>query len=158
MQALQRAAAVFCMACICAELVTLFVGTTRTARCIKALAGLYILAVLLSQLSGLPKTARMAAPSVSAPQTSSQWELTETQVLAQAEKQLETFCTQQCRQQFGVEVQAEITLEATEQQAAISQAIIMFPEEYQSDTREVVLEYLEQELGVRPTTAEEAIP
>lgn len=54
MQAFQRAAAVFCMACIGAELVSLFGGQSWAGRCIKAVAGLYILAVLLAQLPHLP--------------------------------------------------------------------------------------------------------
>lgn len=54
MQAFQQAAAVFCMACIGAELVSLFAGQSRAGRCIKAVAGLYILAVLLTQLPRLP--------------------------------------------------------------------------------------------------------
>ena len=53
MQAFQRAAAVFCMACIGAELVSLFGGQGWAGRCIKAVAGLYILAVLLAQLPHL---------------------------------------------------------------------------------------------------------
>lgn len=54
MQAFQRAAAVFCMACIGAELVSFFAGQSWAGRCIKAAAGLYILAVLLAQLPRLP--------------------------------------------------------------------------------------------------------
>ena len=54
MQAFQRAAAVFCMACIGAELVSFFAGQSWAGRCIKATAGLYILAVLLAQLPRLP--------------------------------------------------------------------------------------------------------
>ena len=43
MQALERAAAVFCTACICAELLSRFVGQGWGQKCIKAVAGLYIL-------------------------------------------------------------------------------------------------------------------
>ena len=43
MQALERAAAVFCTACICAELAARFVGPGWGQKCIKAVAGLYIL-------------------------------------------------------------------------------------------------------------------
>ena len=46
MQALERAAAVFCTACICAELAARFVGPGWGQKCIKAVAGLYILVVL----------------------------------------------------------------------------------------------------------------
>ena len=42
MQALERAAAVFCTACICAELLSRFVGQGWGQKCIKAVAGLYL--------------------------------------------------------------------------------------------------------------------
>lgn len=48
MQALTHAVAVFCIACLCAELLTLFVPPSSSGwarRCIKAVAGLYILVV-----------------------------------------------------------------------------------------------------------------
>ena len=50
MQALERAAAVFCTACICAELLSRFVGQGWGQKCIKAVAGLYILVVFARAL------------------------------------------------------------------------------------------------------------
>ena len=53
MQALTHAVAVFCIACLCAELLTLFVPPTSSGwarRCIKAVAGLYILVVFARTL------------------------------------------------------------------------------------------------------------
>ena len=50
MQALERAAAVFCTACICAELLSRFVGQGWGQKCIKAVAGLYILVVFARTL------------------------------------------------------------------------------------------------------------
>lgn len=53
MQALTHAVAVFCIACLCAELLTLFVPPTSSGwarRCIKAVAGLYILVVFACTL------------------------------------------------------------------------------------------------------------
>ena len=52
MQALERAAAVFCTACICAELLSRFVGQGWGQKCIKAVAGLYILVVFADALPG----------------------------------------------------------------------------------------------------------
>ena len=46
MQPLERAVAIFCIACICAELTTQLAGSTWARRCIKAVAGLYILCLL----------------------------------------------------------------------------------------------------------------
>ena len=50
MQALERAAAVFCTACICVELLSRFVGQGWGQKCIKAVAGLYILVVFARTL------------------------------------------------------------------------------------------------------------
>ena len=53
MQALTHAVAVFCIACLCAELLTLFVPPSSSGwvrRCIKAVAGLYILVVFARAL------------------------------------------------------------------------------------------------------------
>ena len=53
MQALTHAVAVFCIACLCAELLTLFVPPTSSGwarRSIKAVAGLYILVVFARTL------------------------------------------------------------------------------------------------------------
>ena len=47
MQTLKSAAVVFCTACICAELLARLTGNSWARRCIKAVAGLYILVVLL---------------------------------------------------------------------------------------------------------------
>ena len=53
MQPLERAVAIFCIACICAELTTQLAGSTWARRCIKAVAGLYILVVLLQVIPQL---------------------------------------------------------------------------------------------------------
>ena len=45
MQTLKSAAVVFCTACICAELLARLTGNSWAQRCIKAVAGLYILVV-----------------------------------------------------------------------------------------------------------------
>ena len=50
MQPLERAVAIFCIACICAELTTQLAGSTWARRCIKAVAGLYILVVFARAL------------------------------------------------------------------------------------------------------------
>ena len=46
MQTLKSAAVVFCTACICAELLARLTGNSWARRCIKAVAGLYILQVI----------------------------------------------------------------------------------------------------------------
>ena len=47
MHAFQTAASAFCIACICAEITTLLAGAGWAGRCVKAVAGLYILVILL---------------------------------------------------------------------------------------------------------------
>ena len=54
MQQLKTAVAVFCTACICAELVGQLLGDVRGRQCIKAAAGLYILVALFHALPLLP--------------------------------------------------------------------------------------------------------
>lgn len=53
MQTLKAATAVFCTACICAELVAQLTGSGWARQCIKAVAGLYILVVLLQAIPQL---------------------------------------------------------------------------------------------------------
>ena len=86
MQAFQRAAAVFCMACIGAELVSFFAGQSWAGRCIKAAAGLYILAVLLAQLPRLPGKVMTAFSGNTAPAATStaQPDALETEILTEA--------------------------------------------------------------------------
>ena len=157
MQTFQRAAAVFCVACISAELVTFLVGSVRAGRCIKAAAGLYILAVLFSILPGLPAKLAAAVPQTASVQADSLWEQTQAQLLARAAAQLEESCTAQCRQQFGVEIQLSITLRSTEQGTEAAQAAVCFPASCTSGTKQAVLQLLQQELGVAPTVMEGAV-
>lgn len=53
MQTLKSAAVVFCTACICAELLARLTGNSWARWCIKAVAGLYILVVLLQVIPQL---------------------------------------------------------------------------------------------------------
>ena len=69
MQQLKTAAAVFCTACICAELVGQLLGDVRGRQCIKAAAGLYILVTLFHALPGIRDgAAGLALPAVEAEQ------------------------------------------------------------------------------------------
>ena len=157
MKALQYAAAVFCIACIGTELVTLLVGSCRAARCIKAAAGLYILTVLFSLLPGLPAKLTTAAQPPAPVQPDSFWEQTQTRILADAGTQLEEHCIAACQQRFGVEIRLGLTLDAAEQGTGIQKAQVEFPAGYSADTKRAVLDYLQQELGVLPTEAKGAM-
>ena len=80
MQALERAAAVFCTACICAELAARFVGPGWGQKCIKAVAGLYILVAFADALPGAK--AQLTAPKLPQAETASVGSL-EDAILAQ---------------------------------------------------------------------------
>ena len=159
MQAFQRAAAVFCMACIGAELVSLFGGQSWAGRCIKAVAGLYILAVLLAQLPHLPGRVAAAFSGNTAPAAvSAAWPDTlETEILTEAKAQLEAYCTAQCSQQFGLDVRVSVTLEKAGQQVVVKKVVAAFPAGCTAAQKQAVLSFLQQTLGAS-TAAEESTP
>lgn len=157
MQAFQRAAAVFCMACIGAELVSLFGGQSWAGRCIKAVAGLYILAVLLAQLPRLPGKVMTAFSGNTAPEalSAAQPDALETEILTETKAQLETYCTAQCSQQFGLDVSVTVTLEKAGQQVVVKKAVAAFPADCTAAQKQAVLSFLQQSLGA-PAAAEES--
>ena len=86
MHAFQTAASAFCIACICAEITTLLVGAGWAGRCIKAVAGLYILVILFRlapQMKLELKSASAAAPAAVSIQS------TETSLLQGPQERLE---------------------------------------------------------------------
>ena len=159
MQAFQRAAAVFCMACIGAELVSLFGGQSWAGRCIKAVAGLYILAVLLAQLPHLPGRVAAAFSGNTAPAavSTAQSDALETEILTGAETRLEEYCAAQCRQQFGLDIRVLVTLEKAGQQVVVKKAVVAFPAGCTAAQKQAVFSFLQQTLGAS-TAAEESTP
>ena len=159
MQAFQRAAAVFCMACIGAELVSFFAGQSWAGRCIKAAAGLYILAVLLAQLPRLPGKVLTAFSGSTAPAATStaQPDALETEILAEAEVRLAEYCAAQCRQQFGLDIRVSVTLEKAGQQVMVKKAVAAFPAGCTAAQKQAVLSFLQQSLGA-PAAVEESTP
>ena len=160
MQAFQRAAAVFCMACIGAELVSLFGGQGWAGRCIKAVAGLYILAVLLAQLPHLQGRVAAAFSGNTAPAAPSaiQSDVLETEILTQTKARLEEYCAVQCRQQFGLDIRVTVTLEKAGQQVVVKKAVAAFPAGCTAAQKQAVLSFFQQTLGTAPTAAEESAP
>ena len=159
MQVFQQAAAVFCMACIGAELVSLFGGQSWAGRCIKAVAGLYILAVLLAQLPRLPGKVMTSFSGNTAPAATStaQPDALETEILTETEARLEEYCTAQCRQKFGLDIRMTVTLEKARQQVVVKKAVAAFPAGYTAAQKQAVLSFLQQTLGA-PTAVEESAP
>ena len=157
MQAFQRAAAVFCIACIGAELVSFFAGQSWAGRCIKAAAGLYILAVLLAQLPRLPGKV-MTAFSGNTATSTAQPDALETEILTETETRLAEYCTAQCRQQFGLDASVTVTLEKAGQQVVVKKVVAAFPAGCTAAQKQAALSFLQQTLGTAPTAAEESTP
>ena len=111
MQALERAAAVFCTACICAELLSRFVGQGWGKKCIKAAAaGLYILVVFADALPGAKaQFTALELPQVPAVSVGS----LEDAVLAQTAEELSRTLEERCLSEAGVSLRLNIILSQT---------------------------------------------
>ena len=110
MQALERAAAVFCTACICAELLSRFVGQGWGQKCIKAVAGLYILVVFADALPGAKaQFTALELPHVPAVSVGS----LEDAVLAQTAEELSRTLEERCLSEAGVSLRLNIILSQT---------------------------------------------
>ena len=105
-----RVVTAFCLACVCAELLVQLVEAGWARRCIKVVAGLYILTVLLRAISALPaRTAQWLQPV----QASASIEGVETTILTEAAKRLNEMLAAECEAQTGIPVRVETELEQT---------------------------------------------
>ena len=141
MHAFQTAASAFCIACICAEITTLLAGAGWAGRCIKAVAGLYIL-VILFRLE--LKSAAAAAPAAVSIQS------TETSLLQGTQERLEADLCAECERRFGTKVKLEITLTWTEQTVRTEKVLVILPAACTSAEQSRIAAYLQQELGMAP--------
>lgn len=111
MQQLKTAVAVFCTACICAELVGRLLGDVWGRQCIKAAAGLYILVALFHALPGIRAgVASFVPPDVPA----ASFGTMEDVVLQQAQRSLSSRLETQIAEETGLTVTLNITLESTQ--------------------------------------------
>ena len=111
MQQLKTAVAVFCTACICAELVGRLLGDVRGRQCIKAAAGLYILVALFHALPDI----RAGAADLVLPQvTASSYGTAEEAILRQAERDLSEDLARQLAGQEGLDVTVQVRLEPSD--------------------------------------------
>lgn len=138
MQALERAAAVFCTACICAELAARFVGPGWGQKCIKAVAGLYILVAFADALPGAK--AQLTAPKLPQAETASVGSL-EDAILAQTEEELSRRLEDACLCEAGIRVNLRITLCRTAEGVAAS-AVQVVPQGALTDARKQAVERL----------------
>lgn len=144
MQSFQNAAAAFCIACICAEVTALLTGTGWAGRCIKAVAGLYILVVLFRLAPGVKpelKSAMEAVPS------SVRIQSAETSILQKAQERLESSLKAECMQHFGIPIELDITLTQEGQTVQAESAGFTALSECTEAEKQQVAAYLQEALG-----------
>ena len=146
MRAFQTSAVLFCLACICAEVVTLLTDSGWARRCIKALAGLYILVVLLRALPGAKTELRETVLLETSPVSIAG---IEEQILAQTQSQLEEELETACREKFGIDAQIQVILEQDGQTLRPEQVIMTVPGGSEAAC-ERAAEYLRQTLDIEP--------
>lgn len=111
MQQLKTAVAVFCTACICAELVGRLLGDVWGRQCIKAAAGLYILVALFHALPSI----RAGVSSFTPPDVpAASFGTVEDVVLQQAQRSLADQLEAQIADETGLAVTLDIMLASTQ--------------------------------------------
>lgn len=146
MRALQTFTAAFCLSCVCAETVSLLVGSGWARRCIKTLAGVYILVVFLQLLpTALPAFDRLTGVQAEPAQLSG----LETQILSAAQLRLEQEMAA-CCEKYGVSATVSIQLEQNDGELQASQVVLNVPEGSDPDACRAAAEELRQQLGVEP--------
>ena len=147
MQPLERAVAIFCIACICAELTTQLAGSTWARRCIKAVAGLYILVVLLQVIPQL----RTEVQSFSVPDLSpASMGTPEMAILAQTQAQLEQTLAEQWCTKTGREASVAVMLKETDSVVAICSAQMTLPANCTAEERQQAGAFLQEKLQLLP--------
>ncbi len=144
MQAMKRAAAVFCIACICAELLAQLTDRGWARRCIKTVAGLYILVVFWNALPQLRKGVTVNLPQIPAASIGSLEETIRTQAEAELEQQLAA----QCAAQIGIAVRLKISLST---EGEVVSALAELPAGGTAAEQAQVQNFLEETLGTSPT-------
>ena len=155
MQQLKTAAAIFCTACICAELVGQLLGDVRGRQCIKAAAGLYILVTLFHALPGirdgaaglaLPAVAGLALPAVEA----EQFGTAESAILRQAERDLAEKLEEQIELAAGLAVELTVTLAESDEGVYAARVEVRLPAGAGPAQRTAAEQLLCEALGAGP--------
>ncbi len=133
MQPLERAVAIFCIACICAELTTQLAGSTWARRCIKAVAGLYILVVFARTVPQAHVQLRAFLVPVQEPVSIAS---PETAILAQTQAQLEQTLAEQWYTKTGREASVAVMLKETDSVVAICSAQMTLPANCTAEERQ----------------------
>lgn len=111
MQQLKTAVAVFCIACICAELVGQLLGDTWGRQCIKAAAGLYI---LVAFFHAMPEIRAGILPFDVPDLPAASFGSTEDAILLQAQNNLSARLEEQILQETGLSVSVDVILEESQ--------------------------------------------
>lgn len=147
MQALERAAATFCIACICAEVLSRLVGQGWGQKCIKAVAGLYILVVFVGLLPGIKAQLSFSGALQSEPVPVGNMK---DAVLMQAEKDLAAALEERCIQETGVSLTLEIELEQTEEGVKAEKVYVLLPEKVDAAKKHSLADLLTGQLQLTP--------
>lgn len=146
-QRLQTAVAVFCTACICAELVGRLLGNAWSRQCIKAAAGLYILVALFRALPGI----RAGAASLRWPEVpASSFGTMEQTVLQEAQRDLAGTLEARIAEETGLDVRLDIRLETSQNGVQAVQTEIFLPAGCTRQEQAAIQELLCGELGTDP--------
>lgn len=147
MQELKRAAAVFCIACICSELLAQVTERGWARRCIKTVAGLYILLVFWNTL---PKF-RTTVQSFDLPQVSiMDMGTLEDTVQLQAETELAQKLESECAAETGISAKFTVILEKTASGESVSSVRAELPAACGAQERAKVTNFLQDTLGIAP--------
>ena len=145
MQQIKTAVAVFCIACISAELVAQLVGDTRGKQCIKAAAGLYILIAISNALPLLrAQSLDLALPQSQQADCGSAEDL----MVQEAQQQLENQLEAQILAQTGWPASLQLTLAQTGQGVEAVEAQVSLPPDCPGDTRAEIASELCSRLGL----------
>ena len=145
MQQIKTAVAVFCIACISAELVAQLVGDTRGKQCIKAAAGLYILIAISNALPLL----RAQSMEFALPQSQqADFGSAEDLIVQEAQQKLENQLEAQILAQTGWPASLQLTLAQTGQGVEAVEAQVSLPPDCPGDTRAEIASELCSRLGL----------
>ena len=145
MQQIKTAVAVFCIACISAELVAQLVGDTRGKQCIKAAAGLYILIAISNALPLL----RAQSLDLALPQSQqADFGSAEDLIVQEAQQKLETQMEAQILAHPFWPASLQLTLAQTGQGVEAVEAQVSLPPDCPGDTRAEIASELCSRLGL----------
>lgn len=152
MHLLPKMTVAFCLACICSEIALFFVDSGWARRCIKTVAGLYILTVIFRFAPSIfTATLDISIPKIPAVDLGSP----ETLIFEEASSELEDFLEKRCKEMYGINLQLQILLLETEDEQIECQTEVLFEAGVDPAIRDKVLDYLEDELLCVPSWRED---